>query len=101
MNSKEIINKFKSNKVLLLPAAELFPLLDTAEVLAEKDTIVNGKVRILKLEGKILFQETTAKDELALRKFARLKDAEKLVEERLEIYENMWNGCGCKVKYYE
>lgn len=101
MDTKKIVNSFKNNKVLLLPAAELSPLLDSAEVIAEKDTIVNGKVRILKLEGKILFQETTAKDELALRKFARLKDAQKLVEERLEVYENMWNGCGCKVKYYE
>ena len=58
-------------------------------------------MRVLKCESVFIFQEATNKDELALRKFSRLKDAENLVNDRLAIYENMWNGCGCKVNYYE
>jgi hypothetical protein len=97
----ELIKEFKSKKVLLLPKVELDTLLKSSEILIIKDTVINDKVRILKVDNIFLFQEITNKDEIALRKFNRLKDAEALVQDRLAVYENMWNGCGCKVNYYE
>jgi hypothetical protein len=97
----ELIKEFKSKKVLLLPKVELDTLLKSSEILIVKDTVINDKVRILKVDNIFLFQEITNKDEIALRKFNRLKDAEALVQDRLAVYENMWNGCGCKVNYYE
>jgi len=33
--------------------------------------------------------------------FQNEETAAKFVEERLDIYEKMWDGCGCKVKYYD
>jgi hypothetical protein len=97
----ELIKEIKSKKVLLLPKVELDTLLKSSEILIVKDTVINDKVRILKVDNIFLFQEITNKDEIALRKFNRLKDAEALVQDRLAVYENMWNGCGCKVNYYE
>ena len=97
----ELIKEFKSKKILLLPKVELDTLLKSSEILIVKDTVINDKVRILKVDNIFLFQETTNRDEIALRKFNRLKDAEALVQDRLAVYENMWNGCGCKVNYYE
>lgn len=97
----ELIKEFKSKKVLLLPKVELDTLLKSSEILIVKDTVINDKVRILKVDNIFFFQEITNKDEIALRKFNRLKDAEALVQDRLAVYENMWNGCGCKVNYYE
>jgi len=29
------------------------------------------------------------------------KEAEEFIKERLEIYNRMWDGCGCKVDYYK
>ncbi len=100
MNLSELIKNFNGNKVLLYPKIELDELLNSTEILSEKDSLVNGKIRILKFGNSIIFQEITGKDEIALRKFTKLKDAEKLVNNRLEVYENMWNGCGCKINYY-
>jgi hypothetical protein len=97
----ELIKEFKSKKVLLLPKVELDTLLKSSEILIVKDTVINDKVRILKVDNIFLFQEITNKDEIAFRKFNHLKDAEALVQDRLAVYENMWNGCGCKVNYYE
>lgn len=97
----ELIKEFKSKKILLLPKVELDTLLKSSEILIVKDTVINDKVRILKVDNIFFFQEITNKDEIALRKFNRLKDAEALVQDRLAVYENMWNGCGCKVNYYE
>jgi hypothetical protein len=97
----ELIKEFKNKKVLLLPKDKLDTILNSCEILIERDTVINDKVRVLKLDKIFLFQETTNKDEIALRKFTRIKDAETLVQDRLTVYENMWNGCGCKVNYYE
>ena len=101
MKTKELLLKFKDKKVLLLHKSELDNLLNSCQLLIEEDTVINGKVRILKCESVFIFQEITNKDELALRKFTRLKYAENLINNRLATYENMWNGCGCKVNYYE
>ena len=101
METKELIKDFKNKKVLLFPKSELEELLSSCETLIEEDTVINGKVRVLKCEGMFIFQEITNKDEIALRKFPCLQDAENLINDRLSVYENMWNGCGCKVNYYE
>ena len=101
METKELVKNFKNQKVLLFPKSELQKLLSSCKILIEEDTVINGKVRVLKCEGSFIFQEITNKDEIALRKFSRLKDAENLIKDRLSVYENMWNGCGCKVNYYE
>ena len=101
MGTKKLLKDFRNKKVLLFPKSELDELLNSCEILIEEDTVINGKVRVLKCESIYIFQEITNKDELALRKFTRLKDAENLINDRLAIYENMWNGCGCKVNYYE
>lgn len=29
-----------------------------------------------------------------------MAEARSFVDGRLETYDNMWNGCGCKVDYY-
>jgi hypothetical protein len=97
----ELIKEFKNKKVLLMPKDKLGMLLNSCEILVEKDTVINDKVRVLKVDNIFLFQEITNKDEIALRRFTRLNDAETLVQDRLTVYENMWNGCGCKVNYYE
>ena len=101
METKELLKDFRNKKVLLFPKSELDELLNFCEILIEEDTVINGKVRVLKCGSIYIFQEITNKDELALRKFTRLKDAKNLINNRLAIYENMWNGCGCKVNYYE
>ena len=101
MEAKELLRSFDHKKVLLLSKSELEKLLTSCKILIEEDTVINGKVRILKCNDVFIFQEVTNKDELALRKFTRLKDAENLIDERLSVYQNMWNGCGCKVNYYE
>lgn len=101
MEAKELLRSFDHKKVLLLSKSELEKLLTSCKILIEEDTVINGKVRILKCNDVFIFQEVTNKDELAIRKFSHLKDAEDLINDRLTIYENMWNGCGCKVNYYE
>ena len=41
------------------------------------------------------------KEEIIVRRLNSLEEGQLFIKNRLEVYENMWNGCGCKVDYYK
>ena len=98
---KEIDKRFKTNKYLIISTNELPELLKSSERIFEQDTRLRDYIRILKIENFFYLQETTNQGEIVLRKFTNEADAMKLVNDRLEIYDKMWDGCGCKINYYE
>ena len=75
-------------------------LLDSCEIVLERDKLISGFIRILKYKEYFLTQETTTKNEIVVRLFNNKEKAEELVAEHLETYDQMWDGCGCKVNYY-
>jgi hypothetical protein len=80
---------------------ELDSLLSTATVVREADTGVSGMIRILVLDQEVLVQEQTPAGKILLRRRADLAAATAFVDRRLQLYERMWDGCGCKVDYAE
>ena len=101
VNQKNIIQDLSENKKVFLPVPELNKVLSFSEIKYEKNTLISDYIRIVKIEGKIVVQEKTDKNEIALHLFDNEEEAQKFVDERLDIYEKMWDGCGCKVKYYD
>ena len=102
MNVKDLIRKFGKNKILIL-SEELLPEilnLENVRICQVDETNISDKIRILKIDQEIIIQEITLNHELCLRKMKNLLDAKSLVQERLNTYEKMWDGCGCKVEYY-
>jgi hypothetical protein len=75
-------------------------LIDAAELLREDDTHLAGWIRVLALGGSILVQEETPKGEVLVRRMPSRDSAERFVDLRMQSYERMWNGCGCKVDYH-
>jgi hypothetical protein len=57
-------------------------------------------IRLLQLDGKLLIQEKSNKGEFLVRLMKTKKEADDFIKERLETYNRMWDGCGCKVDYY-
>ena len=96
-----ILKKVKSARFVAIPEDELNDLLSIAKVIEEKDTHISDKIRLLKLNGELLVQEKSNKNEYILRLMKNKKEAEQFINERMEIYDRMWDGCGCKVDYYK
>lgn len=94
------ILKLNVNNYITLQAQELNEVLKNFSVFYEEDTILSGKIRILKKDESYFIQETTSKQEILIRRMKNTFEAEELVKQRLEIYDKMWDGCGCKVDYY-
>lgn len=100
MNLTELINETSTKKIKVINAGQLEVLKNSAEIITERDTLISGSIRIMRIDDIYLLQETTNKSEITLRIFPSLESATDLLNERMEIYEKMWDGCGCKVNYY-
>ncbi len=101
MEIDKIIEGLQKQKLLILPKENLDEILNNGTVLEDKDTLMSDHIRIIKLNEIILIQEITSKNELAVRIAESIEQAKHFVNERMETYERMWDGCGCKVNYYE
>jgi hypothetical protein len=45
--------------------------------------------------------EQPSAGERVLRRLSDAEEAQRFVKGRLEAYERMWDGCGCKIDYYK
>jgi hypothetical protein len=95
-----VINYLQTQKIYIEKTDKLPELLSQVETVEEHDTFFSGKIRILKTGDNYLIQEQTPQEELAIRLMNSKDEAKQFVLHRLETYENMWNGCGCRVDYY-
>ncbi len=100
MTGKEIQQTLEKQTVVTLAPDGFAALLESAITVREGDTRMSGWIRIFESDGAVLLQEETPKGEILLRKMVSIQDAEVLLKSRLDTYERMWDGCGCKIDYY-
>ena len=96
MNSSYIIDSLKKKKYLIISEKELNDLLANSELIIEENTYMSDKIRLLKFNDQLILQEKTTKDEYIIRTINTKEEAEKFINDRLEIYNRMWDGCGAK-----
>jgi hypothetical protein len=100
LSTEKLVADLHHRSLIAIDRDTLSTLLDTAQVLCEADTCLAGWIRVLEIGGSILVQEETPKGEVLVRRTASRDSAERFVDLRLQSYERMWDGCGCKVDYY-
>ena len=101
MEVKEIFNKALNSNFLIIEDDDLKSILDNSKIIRVEDTHLSDFIRVLKHAEKLFVQETTFKKEIIIRKMDSMKDVDLFVQERLDYYERKWDGCGCKIDYYE
>ncbi len=101
MDIDALLEKLGHASRLGLSPDELAGLLEEAELVREEDTCISGMIRILRLRNTVLVQEETPEREIVIRIRPTVEAEEEFVAGRLEIYERMWDGCGCKIDYSE
>jgi hypothetical protein len=101
VNNQELVAMLQSPAPLPIDRETLIEILETAEVLRQDDTCVAGWIRILSVDGVILVQEETPEGNALTRRMPSIDKANDFVSDRLRSYERMWDGCGCKINYFE
>lgn len=97
----DLSKRIKTEKFLIISSDELQGLLQNSQIVFEQDTRIRDYIRILRDEDNFILQETSNTGEIIIRSFENVIDAMNLVNTRLQIYDKMWDGCGCKINYYE
>lgn len=101
MNLERIISSIKKKKYLMISEPEFNELLSHSKMIIEENTYISDKIRLLECNHELLLQEKTTKDEYLIRVMKTKKEGEEFIKQRLEIYNRMWDGCGCRIDYYK
>ena len=101
MDAKDIFDRVLNSKYLIIEESELKTVLDNAEIIRIEDTHLSDFIRLIKYNGNLFIQETTFNKENIVWKVSSIEAADKFIQERLDFYERKWDGCGCKIDYYE
>lgn len=101
MEVKNIFEKAITSNYLIIEESDLKSILESCEVFRTEDTHLSDLIRLLKYNDNLFIQETTFKKEILIRKMNSMQDADHFIQERLDYYERKWDGCGCKIDYYE
>ena len=100
MSVQKVIDETKKKNYSIIKKEDLEELLSQSKIIIEKDTNISDKIRLLKVKDHLIIQEKSNKNELINRIMKTKEEAEEFIKQRLEIYERMWDGCGCRVEYY-
>lgn len=101
MHTNEILIKSLKSSYVIIDETELKSIFSVFEIVREENTYLSDFIRILSFENKFFIQEISFKKEILIRKMDSIEDAEKFMQERLDFYDRKWDGCGCKIDYYE
>ena len=89
MITNKIITSAKKEKYLIINEEDLKDLLSNSELIIEENTYLSDKIRLLKIKDDLILQEKTTSGEYLVRIIKTKKEAEELIQQRLEIYEKM------------
>ncbi len=100
MTSGELSRRLVSETIVTLEPAEWAEVAGAFEEVERHPTLIAGDLLIVRGEPGLLAVEEPSPRERVVRRLADEAEARAFVKERLDTYERMWDGCGCKVEYW-
>ncbi|MFH1679543.1 MAG: hypothetical protein ABIH26_02750 [Candidatus Eisenbacteria bacterium] len=97
---RAILRELGEKPVVAIDEELLRALLAGSEILKEERPPGVDPMRVLRFGDEILFQETSDRKEILVRRFASRDEAYRFVRARLDAYDRVWDGCGCKIDYW-
>lgn len=101
MTADELRRALQAAPIVRLAAAEWDAIAPAFEEVERHHTVVAGSLVIIRADGALAAVEQPRPDERVVRRLDGEDAARAFVRERMDQYERMWDGCGCKVEYYE
>jgi hypothetical protein len=63
-------------------------------------THIKGDLVVVRLDSRFAAVEEPLPNERVVRCLPNMDEVRRFVTDRLETYERMWDGCGCRIDYY-
>lgn len=100
MTEDELLQRLAEEGIVPLTAAEWEEVRHAFEVVERHPTFLAGELVIAHSGAGLLAVEEPCAGERVVRRLGDEAAMREFVRERLDTYERMWDGCGCKVDYY-
>ncbi|MGD8322088.1 MAG: hypothetical protein PVJ02_16685 [Gemmatimonadota bacterium] len=97
----EELRRSLDDGVVKMDAAAWQDLAPALEEVERHDTFIAGDLVIVRDGDDLLAVEAPSSTERVVRRVGDQEAVRAFVGDRLDTYERMWDGCGCKVEYYE
>jgi len=101
MQLQELEQRLARGEIVRLATPAWEALAEFFTVRAQHDTTVSGLLHIIEREGRTAAVEEPTRLERVVRPLGDGQAVDAFVAKRLATYERMWDGCGCKVNYYD
>ncbi len=99
MTIEELDARLEAERIVEMSAAAWDRLAPVLEEVERHATGLAGDLVIVRSAMGLAAVEQPAPNARVVRRLADADDARALVARRLETYDKMWDGCGCKVDY--
>jgi hypothetical protein len=99
MSTDNLTERIRSEGIVTLENDVWQDVAHTFEEVERHDTFLAGDLVIARRHGILVAIETPTSRRHVVRRLAE-DEVRVFVQERLDTYERMWDGCGCKVEYY-
>jgi len=101
MTIEELDARLDAERVVEMPDAQWKRLAAVVDEVERHATGLAGDLLIVRTAGGLAAVEQPAPDARVVRRLTGSREARALVARRLETYDKMWDGCGCKVDYHD
>ncbi|UCF20316.1 MAG: hypothetical protein JSU87_02590 [Gemmatimonadota bacterium] len=101
MTADELDLRLEVERIVPVAASEWSAVAERFEEMERHPTGVAGDIVIIQVAAGLAAVEQSSPAERVVRRLGGPDEARRFVEQRLEAYERMWDGCGCKIDYYK
>ena len=99
MTSEELTRRLEAGEIVRLPVAVWDAVGGSFEEVARHDTKISGDIVVLRSGNGWAAVEEPAAGERVIRRLADADAVRRFIEGRMEAYDRMWDGCGCRIDY--
>ena len=101
MTVDELNGRLSKERIVRITSRQWSELSDHFEEVERHETFVAGDLLVVRGDMGLAAVEWPTPHECAVRRLSSAEEAGRFVRKRLDQYERMWDGCGCKIDYYK
>ena len=97
----ELEKRIAKHEIAVLETADWTAMADAFDEVERHDTVMAGPLVIIRTAHGLAAVEQPTPSERVVRLVGSAAAAQQFVTGRMAQYERMWDGCGCRIRYYE
>lgn len=96
---EDLLGALSSGRIESVSMDTFADLIESLDVVEKTDTRFRGFIYLLRKEDVWIIAEHPDSSTAVLRRVDSREAGEAFIRKRLEDYDKMWDGCGCKIDY--